>query len=224
MFYTGKRNIQQTADGSVTIYLEGIDENYHSKHGAIQEAQHVFIKNGLIHAKKEKLSILEIGFGTGLNAFLTLIEATKNNRQIKYTGVEAYPISSEEIQALNFVEVLNASAFLNDFNAIHQCCWEEENAINPHFSLLKKQLRFEDIKDENLYDLIYFDAFGFRVQPELWSEDIFKRMYKALKHGGVLVTYACRTPIKKAMETARFVTEKLVGPPGKREMLRAIKL
>lgn len=218
-----QREIRTTADGSVTIFLPQWDESYHSKHGAIQEAKHVFIESGLNFVNKAELSILEIGFGTGLNALLTLIEAKNKHLKIDYTGVEAFPIKPNEISALNYSQILNDASFEADFDKLHASDWENKVIINAHFTLKKVQSLFEEISFDNQFDLIYFDAFGFRVQPELWSEKIFNFMYKALKKEGVLVTYACRTPIKKAMEAAGFKTEKLPGPPGKREMLRAIK-
>lgn len=218
-----KREIITTADGSVTIHLPEMKESYHSKFGAIQEAQHVFIKNGLDLFKGSPLSILEIGFGTGLNAFITYLESLKNNRQIHYTGVEAYPVAQEEVRLLNYVTQLNADEQQAAFDAMHASAWEQEAAINDKFTLIKRQQDFNDISDTEKYDLIYFDAFGYHAQPDLWTEAIFSKMYNALKPNGVLVTYACRTVIKKAMQKAGFSTEKLPGPPGKREMLRAVK-
>lgn len=216
-----KRKIITTEDGSVTIHLEEWNESYHSKHGAIQEAYHVFIKNGLDLFTNE-VSILEIGFGTGLNAFITYLEMQKRNLKVNYVGVEAYPISEDEVAQLNYANQLNVDQD-SVFKKMHQTNWNELNLITKGFDLTKRQQFFQDITDENAFDLIYFDAFGFRVQPELWDEAIFERMYKALKPNGILVTYACRTSIKNAMLTAGFSIEKLPGAPGKREMLRAKK-
>jgi tRNA U34 5-methylaminomethyl-2-thiouridine-forming methyltransferase MnmC len=218
-----KREITTTADGSVTIFLPEWEESYHSKHGAIQEANHVFIDRGLHFVNLPKLAILEIGFGTGLNALLTLMEGKNKDLSIEYVGVEAFPISENELQALNYIQSLNAPQFQADFDKCHACAWEVSHPIHENFRLTKNQLFFEQITYKNQFDLIYFDAFGYRVQPELWSETIFKIMFEALKPSGVIVTYACRTPIKKAMESAGFKTEKLPGPPGKREMLRGVK-
>lgn len=210
-------------DGSVTIFLPEIKETYHSKFGAIQEAKHVFIKNGLDFFKNQPVSILEIGFGTGLNAFITYLESVKNNQQIFYTGVEAYPVATEEALQLNYVDELDAADEKHIFERLHTSKWGEEIQLNANFLLLKRQQLFEDITDEGRYDLIYFDAFGYHAQPELWSSAIFTQMYKALKNEGVLVTYACRTVIKRAMAEAGFAVEKHPGPPGKREMLIAKK-
>lgn len=219
-----KHEIIITQDGSTSIYVPELDETYHSKFGAIQEAKHVFIKNGLdLFEDGSEISILEIGFGTGLNALITMLEAEKRNLKINYVGVEAYPIAFEEISQLNYVTQLNSPEKKDDFEKMHQTNWEEEIVINSNFRITKRKQYFTDISDENTFDLIYFDAFGFTVQPELWNEAIFEIMYKALKSKGILTTYACRTSIKNAMQFAGFQTLKLPGAPGKREMLRALK-
>ncbi|MFC4739204.1 tRNA (5-methylaminomethyl-2-thiouridine)(34)-methyltransferase MnmD [Flavobacterium ponti] len=218
-----KREIILTKDGSSSIFLPEMNETYHSRFGAIQEAKHVFIKNGLSLINDKSVSILEIGFGTGLNAFITFLEAQKTNQQINYVGVEAYPVELDIVSNLNYVSELNAIEQQNVFDLLHQSNWEVENTIEPNFNLTKRQQKFEAISDLDKYNLIYFDAFGFDVQPELWSDAIFKTMYKALLPKGILVTYACRTVIKKAMIEAGFKVEKLPGAPGKREMLRAVK-
>ncbi|SDI13696.1 tRNA U34 5-methylaminomethyl-2-thiouridine-forming methyltransferase MnmC [Flavobacterium omnivorum] len=218
-----KREIIQTLDGSTTIHLTEWDECYHSKHGAIQEAQHVFIKNGLSLFQNQKVAILEIGFGTGLNAFITLLEAKKTQQTIDYVGVEAYPISAEEVLKMNYVSELNADKESTIFDTIHESNWGEKVLLNDGFTLTKRNQFFEEINDDNTYDLIYFDAFGYRVQPELWSTEIFRKMFKALKNNGVLVTYAARGVVKRSMIEVGFTVEKLEGPPGKREMFRARK-
>ena len=221
-----KREIIITDDGSATIYIPDWNEQYHSKHGAIQEAYHVFINAGLEYfltqLQPKPLKILEIGFGTGLNAFITLLEADKNKIPINFTGVEAYPISSSEIEKLNYPLQLNSSD--EYFKKLHQSEWEQQISISGHFSILKRMQFFSEINDKNNFHLIYFDAFGARVQPELWTEQIFKKMYIALKKGGVLVTYSAKGSVRRAMKTVGFVVERLPGPPGKREMLRARKI
>ena len=218
-----KREIIITDDGSTTIRIPEWDENYHSTHGAIQEAKHVFIKNGLdLFQNQDSISILEIGFGTGLNAFITFLE-TINKEKVNYVGVEAYPISHEEIAQMNYVSELETENFQEVFDKMHSCDWEIQETIFEHFYLTKRKQLFQDIDDQNKYDLIYFDAFGFPLQPELWSEIIFKKMFDALLPNGILVTYACRTSIKNAMLSVGFSIEKLPGAPGKREMLRATK-
>ncbi|AWG23478.1 SAM-dependent methyltransferase [Flavobacterium faecale] len=218
-----EREIIQTEDGSTTIHIKEWNENYHSKHGAIQEAQHVFIKNGLALFAKQPVSILEIGFGTGLNAFITFLESKKMEQTITYTGVEAYPISAEELEAMNYVTELNADDQKPVYDQMHQIAWGERVQIDNSFSLEKRQQFFEAIDDVQQFDLIYFDAFGYRVQPELWSTEIFRKMYNALKDNGVLVTYAARGVVKRSMIEVGFTVEKLAGPPGKREMFRATK-
>ncbi len=240
-----KREIVITADGSSTIHLPEWDEQYHSKHGAIQEAYHVFIKHGLHYfcnseqseesqrkiidvtsssvEKYHNISILEIGFGTGLNTFITLLEAKKLKISVDYFGVEAYPVLMDEINQLNYSEELNAEDKSSLFNKLHEVSWEEFHKVTSYFSLAKQKRFFSEIKEENCYNIIYFDAFGARVQPELWTESIFQKMYSALKIKGILVTYSAKGSVRRAMETVGFKVERLPGPPGKREMLRATK-
>ena len=218
-----KRNIIQTRDGSTTIHIEEWDECYHSRFGAIQEAQHVFIKKGLSLFENKSVSILEIGFGTGLNAFITFLEYQKFNQKINYVGVEAFPVSAEEAEMMNYVSELNVESERYIFEKLHQCQWEKPNSLNEDFVFTKRKQFFADIDDSENFDLIYFDAFGYDVQPELWNVTIFKRMYQALKIKGVLVTYAARGIIKRNMIEAGFTVEKLEGAPGKREMFRARK-
>lgn len=218
-----EREIIRTKDGSTTIHIKDWDECYHSKHGAIQEAQHVFIKNGLALYQNQSVSILEIGFGTGLNAFITYLESKKLNLDIDYVGVEAYPVSISELSAMNYVSELNADDKNTIFNLLHESNWEEKVVIDPFFTITKRQQFFEKINDFEQFDLIYFDAFGYRVQPDLWSTSIFKKMYTALRPGGKLVTYAARGVVKRSMIEVGFNVEKLPGPPGKREMFRATK-
>ncbi len=223
-----KREIMKTADGSFTIHLPDINEHYHSKHGALQEALHVFIDKGLNHKKilqdkNHPINILEIGFGTGLNAILTYSFSKKKDIKIRYTGVEAYPVSKEEWEAMDYGNLIEKGIWETIYEKMYACKWEEYCEIDASFFLKKKQLRFQEIEDVNDYDLIYFDAFGARVQPELWTEDIFKIMYKAMKPKGVLVTYAAKGSVRRAMQAVGFEVERLEGPPGKREMLRATK-
>ena len=217
------RKIITTGDGSKTIQIEDWNEQYHSIHGAVNEAYHVFIDKGFSYLTNEAISILEIGFGTGLNALITLIEAEKSNRQVDYTGIEAYPITNEEISQLDYIETLKADAFREAFFEMHKSAWESKIRLTPYFSFNKQKKNFQEISDRNLYDLIYFDAFGERVQPELWTEEIFTNMYKALKPNGVLVTYAAIGKVRRAMAHLGLTVERLPGPPGKRHMLRATK-
>ena len=238
------RKIITTSDGSKTIQIEDWNEQYHSIHGAIQEANHVFLKHGLlffyesipkpVHVPTEldncldnsninTIKILEVGFGTGLNAFLSLIEAEKLNQAINYVGVEAYPVALDEIAQLNYVELISESHSAI-FKKLHSASWETPHQITPGFQLEKQKKYFQDLKIEDAFDIIYFDAFGARVQPELWTEDIFKIMFKALKTNGALVTYSAKGSVRRAMQSVGFVVERLPGPPGKREMLRGRKM
>ena len=219
-----KRNIITTSDGSKTIQIEEWDEQYHSKHGAVQEAYHVFIKHGLSLFENRKISLLEIGFGTGLNAIITLIESKRFNLEITYTGVEAYPVTLEEVAQLDYVNELNAQALASDFEKMHNAPWEEAIELSNNFTLQKQKKDFMEIVDKDKYNLIYFDAFGARVQPELWTEVLFQKMYDAIGQNGVLVTYAAKGSVRRAMQSVGFKVERLPGPPGKREMLRAVKI
>jgi tRNA U34 5-methylaminomethyl-2-thiouridine-forming methyltransferase MnmC len=219
-----KREIIITSDGSTTIHLPDWNEQYHSKHGAIQEAYHVFIKSGLDQLDTDEISILEIGFGTGLNAFITFLESQNRNLKIDYVGVEAYPVASDEVEKLNYVTELKAESFSDTFQKMHNTPWEEKEQISDRFHLTKRKQFFEDIEDQDAFDLIYFDAFGARNQPELWTEPIFQKMYEALKEDGILTTYAAKGSVRRAMIAVGFEVERLPGPPGKREMLRAKKV
>lgn len=222
-----KREIITTEDGSKTIQIIDWDEQYHSKHGAIQEANYVYLDKGLDHIisrdNAQNLSLLEIGFGTGLNAFLTLIQAELKQVLVNYVAVEAYPISKPELEQLNYAELLKQRSDAVGFKELHGCSWQESHKITDFFYLHKQRLDFSEITQKNAFDLVYYDAFGPRVQPELWTVDLFKIMFSALKSQGVLVTYCAQGNARRAMIAAGFEVEKLDGPPGKRHMLRAIK-
>ena len=224
-----QRKIITTSDGSKTIQISDWNEQYHSIHGAIQEAKHVFIKTGLYPVMDANpnplngISILEVGFGTGLNAYLTLLESSKQNLRIIYVGVEAFPVNNDEVSLLNYPEIVKNQSQDALFDALHSTPWEKPNSITSNFTLTKRLQFFKDIDDDNAFDLIYFDAFGARVQPELWTQAMFDIMFKALKPKGVLVTYSAKGSVRRAMQTVGFAVERLPGPPGKREMLRAVK-
>ncbi len=218
-----KRKIITTADGSKTIQIEEWNEQYHSKHGAVQEAYHVFIEHGLRLFSDSTVSILEIGFGTGLNALITLLEAEKLRLKVDYVGVEAYPVALDEARELNYCTQLEAVSQLAEFEKMHTSAWEVREAITENFNLQKEQKDFRSIENRQTFNLIYFDAFGARVQPELWTEEVFAKMYQALQSKGVLVTYAAKGSVRRAMQAVGFEVERLPGPPGKREMLRATK-
>lgn len=229
------RKIVPTEDGSATIFIPEWNESYHSKHGAIQEAYHVFVKNGLnlIQNKNEEISILEIGFGTGLNALITLCESVQENLNINYSGLEKYPVSEEEFSILNYPKSLKefnsnlnfSKEELSQFyNELMKANWENKIQINENFNLTKIQNDFMDFNyPENQFDLIYFDAFGARVQPELWTEILFEKLYKSLKSNGIFTTYSAKGSVRRALISVGFQVEKKPGPPGKREMLVARK-
>ena len=221
-----KREILITKDGSTTIHLPDWNEQYHSTNGAIQEAYHVFIDAGLdkvFENNKDEISILEIGFGTGLNAFITFLEADKRILKIDYVGVEAYPVIADEISKLNYVSELKAENSISIFKKMHKVFWEEKHQISTDFLLTKRKQFFQEITDENKFDLIYFDAFGATNQPELWTVEIFKKMFTALKSNGILTTYSAKGSVRRAMQEVGFTVERLPGPIGKREMLRGTK-
>jgi len=217
--------IIQTADGSTSFYHEELDETYHSKHGAIQESMHVFIGAGLrpLVENKKEINILEMGFGSGLNAWLCALEAEGNQIKINYNGVEAYPVAQEFIESINYPDWGRSEIEKQLFYKIHSAAWEKLVQLSPQFWLKKVKIRFEEFAPEQKFDLIYFDAFGPDIQPELWKEEVFGKMFSALKPGGVLVTYSVKGIVRRAMKSAGFVVEKIPGPPGKREMSRAVK-
>lgn len=228
------RKIIPTEDGSATIFIPEWNESYHSKHGAIQEAYHVFIKNGLdLISDQKEVSLLEIGFGTGLNSLITLCEAIQNNLKINYLGIEKYPVAENEFSILNypislkeFNSNLNFSQdeLIQFYLKLMNAAWEKEVQISPEFNLTKIQADFLEYEfPENQLDLIYFDAFGARVQPELWTEILFEKLYKSLKSGGILTTYSAKGSVRRALISVGFQVEKVPGPPGKREMLVARK-
>lgn len=227
------RTIIKTADGSHSLFVEGLNEHYHSIHGAIQESKHVFIGAGLkpfltgstdLYAEgKAHLSILEIGLGTGLNAILTYTETQQSDIKIQYTAIEAYPVSPDLIDQLNYVELLNAQNLQPVYTAIHTCEWGRPVALSNHFTILKIKNTLQDMVLENNFHLIYFDAFGPGVQPEMWTEEIFAKLYAVVESGGCLVTYCAKGEVKRTLKRVGFTVESLPGPPGKREMVRAMK-
>lgn len=219
-----KRKIITTNDGSKTIFLPDWNENYHSKHGALQEALHVFIESGYVHSQQNPLRILEVGFGSGLNAILTYVASIKDERSVEYTGLEAFPISQEELNALAYDELPAIEKYAAVLGQMHDAEWETKTAISPGFSLQKTQQTLEEFEPKpNHFDLIYFDAFGPRVQPEMWTKEILSKMYESLDAKGIFVTYCAKGQVRRDLESLGFDVEKIPGPPGKREMLRATK-
>ena len=214
----------RTADGSQTIQLPQWGEQYHSMHGALQESFHVFIRQGLYQFFNRPVDLLEIGFGTGLNALVTLVEAPGRKLHIRYTGLEAYPVAEEEWKQLEYAQLLGREAIVQKyFEELHRAPWDREHPVTPSFTLHKRKVDIRTFESEPAFDLVYFDAFGARVQPELWTAEIFRRMYRAVRPGGYLVTYSAKGSVRRAMQEVGFLVERLPGPPGKREMLRASK-
>lgn len=216
-----KRKIILTEDGSSSIYIEEMDEHYHSTHGAIQEAKHVFIVNGLGRVKKDKVKIFELGFGTGLNAFLTLIYGSDKN--IDYDSIEAFPIETELIQGLNYIDEIGEE-FESAFKKIHSAKWEIPSDVTNSFQLRKIHSKIQDYKiTKDYYDVIFFDAFGPRAQSEMWDINVLRDMYNGLMAGGELVTYCAQGQFKRDLKSLGFEVIPLPGPPGKREMTVGIK-
>lgn len=214
--------IQTTADGSSTLYRPDMDEHYHSTNGAVTEALHVYIQTGLHACKAPARSVLEIGFGTGLNAVLTYLEAEKCNLSIAYTTCELYPLPIETVEQLNF----NLQGISTQVHKeLHQCPWNKAYPVNPHFTFTKLHTDITQLPAfTGTFDVIYFDAFAPDKQPEMWTEAIFKHLYQQTNPGGVLVTYCAKGMVRRMLQSVGFTTERLPGPPGKREMLRATKI
>lgn len=214
-----------TEDGSHTLFVPELNEHYHSTHGAIQESMHVFIDAGLRHCVKSEIKVLEIGFGTGLNAFLTLLEAERTGRKIDYTTLEFYPLSIIDAEKLNYVE-LTDSTKKDVFRELHKVEWGKWSQLTLYFSLLKMKFDFSkpsDFDTENKFDVIFFDAFAPEKQPEMWVQEIFDKIYSISSENAILTTYCAKGSVRRMLQTAGFVVERLPGPPGKREILRARK-
>lgn len=218
-----ERKLVKTADGSHTLFVPELNENYHSVHGAIQESQHVFIKSGLQACEAPVPAILEIGLGTGLNAFLTLCEAEKLGKQVYYESIEAYPIATAEIESLNYLDLLSETGRVADFMQLHETSAEDTHELQAFFTFRKRIGKLQETEFESRFDLIYFDAFAPEKQPVMWTDEVFAKMYAVLKPGGFLVTYCAKGVVKRTMRAAGFTVEGIPGPPGKREMIRAIK-
>jgi tRNA U34 5-methylaminomethyl-2-thiouridine-forming methyltransferase MnmC len=221
-----------TEDGSHTIFVPGLGEHYHSTHGAIQESMHIYIDKGLREAIKDKkhVNILEIGFGTGLNTLLTYIEGENKSVTLNYTTIEAFPIGNEMASQLNYPNILRNDRLSNVLMDLHKSQWNtwisfgNEGADNSAtFNFKKINTSLLHYRADDCFDLIYFDAFAPEVQPELWTSEVFEKMYHYMNPAGILVTYCCKGTVKRNMKSAGFRIEKLPGPPGKREMLRAYK-
>jgi tRNA U34 5-methylaminomethyl-2-thiouridine-forming methyltransferase MnmC len=230
-------------DGSHTLYSSKNGECYHSIHGAYTESNHIFIQLGMLACKRKNLRVLEVGFGTGLNAFLTAIVAKLQNINVSYVGLEPFPISAELQHSLNYSgyilekklgemsiddvntgDTMNAQWFNQLFNFMHQSGWSTPAKFDDAF-LFEKKLEgiLETSFPENNFDVIYFDAFSPESQAELWTSEVFEKCYKILDNKGILVTYCAKGIVKRALKAAGFIVENLPGPPGKREITRAVK-
>lgn len=220
-----KKKLIVTADGSHSFYLEEMDEHYHSKHGSVKESKHIFIGAGLepLLQTTKSLKILEVGMGTGLNVWLSALALKGSNTKVFYTAVEAYPLALSEIENINYPKLLGEGREL--LNQIHQTEWEVPNELSDELVLLKRKTKLQELKFEQQYDLVYFDAFAPEKQPELWEEAVFKKVFDAMNVRGVLVTYCVKGVIRRRLQALGFKVEKLPGPTGgKREMLRAEKV
>lgn len=217
----------KTADGSNTLYNEVIGEHYHSAHGALQESRHVFIEAGLRHclATTDSLpvNLLEVGFGTGLNFLLSFAEAEIRNIQLNYTGIEAYPLSAEAIRSTGYDQYVD-QALWNAMLHQYEACFHDMQPLSGKCRLQILINKLENIKLLPVYDLVYYDAFSVRHQPEMWSDEMIAHTCNFLKPGGIFVSYAITGKLKRALKSAGFTIEKLPGAPGKREMIRGRKI
>ena len=223
-----EREIRTTSDGSKTLYISELDENYHSHHGALQEATHVFIKNGLHLINNCEINILELGFGTGLNVLVTINEFLKNDKNhiINYFTLEKYPVKESEVLDLKYDEFFDHPKSREIYLKIHACNWNEMVEIIPGFNLKKKNCDFFDLEKIEMpkINLVYFDCFGARVQPDLWEKPLFEMVSNKMEKEGLLTTYSSKGSVRRILQDLNFKVEKKAGPPGKREMINAIKL
>ncbi len=220
------QKIITTADGSHTLLVEELGEHYHSTYGAIGESMHVYIENGLKQTfnNNNPINVLEVGFGTGLNAFLTFIESTKRKINVNYTTIEPFPIDMKIISQLNYPKMMNESFLVNIFEQIHQVDWGKKIEISPYFTLFKINKKLQEVDlIENTFHVIYFDAFAPDIQPELWTEEVFSKCFRLMKKNSILMTYSAKGSVKRALKSAGFSVNNLKGPVGKREITKAYK-
>jgi tRNA U34 5-methylaminomethyl-2-thiouridine-forming methyltransferase MnmC len=214
-----------TSDGSHSLYVAEFNENYHSTHGALQESLHVFIMHGLDYRPDlSSVRILEVGLGTGLNALLTLRASVDTGKSIDYLAVEAFPLPDAITLRLNYPALLGDSRASEWFESIHSAPWDQQSDIAANFKLTMLRSKLQDVTLQgNFFDVIYFDAFAPQKQPEMWTSDVFKKVYDAVNEGGCLVTYCAKGQVKRDLRSVGFQVESLPGPKGKREMIRAIR-
>lgn len=217
--------IESTLDGSNTLYVPSIDEHYHSTNGAVQESTHVYINAGLAECQKDTVNILEIGFGTGLNAYLTLLYAQRHHKNIFYTAIELYPLDNDTISRLDYTSEKQLSEKVL-FEKLHTSLWNTEEEITPFFSLSKFNYDFTllNFSFDKTFDLIYFDAFAPDKQSEMWTQDIFDFLYENTALHGILTTYCAKGSVRRMLQKSGYEVERLPGPPGKREILRATNI
>lgn len=218
-----KVEIKITVDGSNTIFVPELNEHYHSTFGAVQESMHVFINAGLKHIRKPAIRIFEMGFGTGLNALLTYMHG-KEFQKIEYHSIELYPLDIELATGMGYEDYLQLSdTDIEKFRLMHSCPWEIASSITTAFTLKKINAAFRELKLEDGYDLVYYDAFAPSVQPDLWTDDIFSKLYQSMNKDAILVTYCAKGDVRRSLKQCGFEVERLSGPPGKLHMLRAVK-
>jgi tRNA U34 5-methylaminomethyl-2-thiouridine-forming methyltransferase MnmC len=212
-----------TEDGSTTLFIPELKEHYHSIHGAVQESMHIFINNAYSQIQTSPARIFEAGFGTGLNAFLTFLVSDKAGTSVHYTTIEKFPLEDNIVRSLNYPEMTDPAKD-KIFQVLHDAPWGQDIWISEYFTLHKIKSDLREVQlPASAYDLVYFDAFAPEIQPELWTEEIFRMLYQSMKEGACLVTYSVKGSVKRALKAAGFRLEKLPGPPGKREMTRATK-
>lgn len=216
-------SLQLTGDGTGTLYSSEMQESYHSLNGAVQESRHVFIEAGLKHCIRKSIQVFEIGFGTGLNALLTWGEAKRSGLDVTYTAIEAFPLPPETTSALGYDSL---EPILQDdaFELLHSTSWGSSALLEAGcFSLHKLKGDFTTISFKNHFDLIYFDAFSPEKQPEMWEEHLFSNLFENMNEDGILVTYCAKGEVRRRLQRCGFKVERIPGPPGKREMIRAVK-
>jgi tRNA U34 5-methylaminomethyl-2-thiouridine-forming methyltransferase MnmC len=213
----------KTSDGSHTIYVPELDEHYHSIHGAVQESEFIFIKNGYEFCTANPVSILEIGFGTGLNVLLTAIKNLAVDRSVDFTSVEKFPLDENTVKLLNHHKYAGENG-KEIFDQIHSSPWNKKINLFSNFYLTKLKIDITKEMPDGLFDLIYFDAFGPDKQPGMWTAEIFNLISGITKKDGVLVTYSAKGEVKRNLKASGFEVSLLPGPPGKRQMIRAIKI
>ena len=222
------REIKTTSDGTKTLYINELNENYHSHHGALQEARHVFIDHGLKHLNNYEINILELGFGTGLNVLVTIDEflKTDKNHIIKFFTIEKYPVNNSEIDELGYDSFFENPKMKEYYRQIHACEWNKTTEILPNFFFTKYNTDFFELKNLDLpkINLVYYDCFGARVQPDLWEKPLFEMVSDKMEVGGLLTTYSSKGSVRRILQELNFKIEKKAGPPGKREMINAVKL